>query len=370
MIPAIVFGYFSLWNNRMRLGPNLFVLAVLGFLAIQFLPIAVPNSLPVPPEGLETLRLWSISPSRSLESAVFAISIIGFGLFVSTFRFVTQISLLRFIFLGLVINIAIAVVQRSYSGNTWVEGVLPFSFTTAMFANRNHFSTLIFMLIPLFAWRFLAYEQKPLVYLVIVSGIVFFLLVIGSQAGIGLSASLAVFCLVFHLIPSSDWKKRSVFIAMLLLSGVIVSAFFGLEALNEDSRLATFINTISAISGNWIFGTGLGSFPLVYPGYEPLSELSATFANHVHNDYLELVLEGGLAAMSLILVFIVLVCLNFFNTTLSQAAGLAVGSVLIHNLVDYPLRTMAVATIFAAIAAMLFSQAEPVPDSARNDRYI
>ena len=170
------------------------------------------------------------------------------------------------------------------------------------------------------------------------------------------------------IVVTSDRKKRSVFIAMLLLLGCIVSVIFGIEALSEDSRLATFNNAISAISGNWLFGTGLGSFPLVYPGYEPLSELSATFANHVHNDYLELVLEGGLAAILLILVFIVLVCLNFFNTTLSQAAGLAVASVLVHSLVDYPLRTMAVATIFATISAMLFSRAELMQDPVPDDR--
>jgi O-antigen ligase len=85
------------------------------------------------------------------------------------------------------------------------------------------------------------------------------------------------------------------------------------------------------------------------------------FTNHAHNDYLEFVLELGIAGILLILGFVVWWWRrslqawrdDYKGASLARAGSVAIGVVLAHSLVDYPMRTSAIASIFAVGCALL-----------------
>ncbi|MEL6485910.1 MAG: O-antigen ligase family protein [Pseudomonadota bacterium] len=113
------------------------------------------------------------------------------------------------------------------------------------------------------------------------------------------------------------------------------------------------------VQANWLFGIGFGSFEEYYHLYEPTELLLPEYINQAHNDWAQLVLEGGIVAVAL------LVGLGVWATGkirgmlakgesawpgvifwLSLAVLIAAAS-----LVDYPLRT---AIFQVAIVWLLF----------------
>ncbi|WP_245469463.1 O-antigen ligase family protein, partial [Mesorhizobium sp. M7A.F.Ca.CA.002.03.2.1] len=108
--------------------------------------------------------------------------------------------------------------------------------------------------------------------------------------------------------------------------------------------------TIAGIEENWATGVGFGSFPKVYQIYEKGEMIFKPYVNHAHNDYLELALEGGAPVVFLVAAYAIL--LFAFSVTarrdpLQKMAFLSVSFLLVHSLVDYPLRTAALAMTFA-----------------------
>jgi len=108
------------------------------------------------------------------------------------------------------------------------------------------------------------------------------------------------------------------------------------------------------------FGSGLGSFPSVYPLYERLEQVTPTFVNHAHNDYAEVMLELGLAGILLMLLFLAwwsAAVWRVWRTAeagpIARAASIASAAILIHSVVDFPLRTAAIAACFGMCLALL-----------------
>jgi O-antigen ligase len=85
--------------------------------------------------------------------------------------------------------------------------------------------------------------------------------------------------------------------------------------------------------------------------------------NRVHNDYLELALEGGLPAVILLALIAILLAAAAWSTWRGRPEerhltvfGIVVLMVAaLHSLVDYPLRSMALACLIGTGAGMLIS---------------
>jgi O-antigen ligase len=98
---------------------------------------------------------------------------------------------------------------------------------------------------------------------------------------------------------------------------------------------------------HWLLGTGFGSFDAVYRFYEPTDLLLTRYVNHAHNDWAQLVIEGGLPAVLLFLTGLGWLCRTLWITIsrseaapgqlIFWAACLAILSAA--SFVDYPLRT-------------------------------
>lgn len=141
------------------------------------------------------------------------------------------------------------------------------------------------------------------------------------------------------------------------------------------SRGAMAENTLAAAATYWPFGSGLGSFVTTYPRFEDAGAVTPdTFVNQAHNDYLEVAMEMGLVGVALILAGLAWYGLvtydlwtrrNEDDLRLRKAASVALGVVLVHSFVDYPLRTEAIACIAAVCAVVMVAPRESRRAAAR-----
>jgi O-antigen ligase len=110
-------------------------------------------------------------------------------------------------------------------------------------------------------------------------------------------------------------------------------------------------------------GSGLGSFLQGYRHYESPDRVTPEYVVHAHNEYAELALELGIAGVVLILSFLAwwLVAARAAwrmggGGPYARAASVASAVILIHSLVDFPLRTAAISAAFAMCLALLIDR--------------
>jgi O-antigen ligase len=248
------------------------------------------------------------------------------------------------------------------------------------FANANHMATLLVVTLPFVAAIAASAErasvQRYSAVLAVSAGLGLILLV-----GIALNGSLAAYGLLLPvlaasaliLLPSgSRLRPWTVFISgalaiaavAALQSTSIGSGRFGESAKTSvQSREDILATTSEAIGDFFPFGSGLGSFRQAYHLYEKPEEVTTTYVVHAHNDYAELALELGLAGIVLMLLFLVWWAVAVWNVWRSAGAGpfaraAAIGSaaILVHSIVDFPLRTSAIAVCFAMCLGLLASR--------------
>src|SRR5262249_16973998 len=135
----------------------------------------------------------------------------------------------------------------------------------------------------------------------------------------------------------------------------------------EDARIAFARNTIAAAKAYMPFGSGVGTFVSVYPQFEPPHDaISNVYANHAHNDLLELCLESGVSSVLLAVAFVAWfvsrskklwwsppIDVRPIDVLLARAATIAIPLIVAHSVVDYPLRTGAMMVVFGFASALL-----------------
>lgn len=131
----------------------------------------------------------------------------------------------------------------------------------------------------------------------------------------------------------------------------------------EDLRYQYWDNTRYAIDASLPWGTGFGSFAAIYRAVEPLSQVAPPWVNHAHCDYLELALEGGLAAIVLMAAGL-FVTIGAFGDGLWRRRGMrkqrvsiiagaaGVMFILLCSVVDYPLRMAAIGVLFGILLGL------------------
>ncbi len=131
-----------------------------------------------------------------------------------------------------------------------------------------------------------------------------------------------------------------------------------------DARWSIFAATFVGIGAFAPVGSGPGTYPQVFPAFQP-PELGRWFINHAHNDYLEWLFEGGLAAAALIALLLVLYGRQWARVWTGRAwsqarfvqvgAGIGLLLLLLHSLVDFNLHIPANVTFFAFLAGVFFA---------------
>jgi O-antigen ligase len=255
-----------------------------------------------------------------------------------------------------------------------------FGFATGFFANSNHMGALLVVSIPFLValvrrLRESGKRQRsgPGAVIVALAGVLTLgvgVILNGSLAVLLLGVPAAAISATMLLSKRRQLRKPAIAAALVSLTAVLVvylsplhERLIGGNASSAASRQQMWSTTVPAIGDFMPLGSGAGTFADVYPAYEDPAEVTPTIVNHAHNDYLEAALEFGLPGVVLILIFLAwwtrrarLLWRPTAGDVLSQAAIVASAVLLLHSLVDFPLRMPALSAILAACLAMM---AEP-----------
>jgi O-antigen ligase len=116
---------------------------------------------------------------------------------------------------------------------------------------------------------------------------------------------------------------------------------------------------VDIIKTHPILGIGLGAFSVVYTGYDSRNGLFRL--EQAHNDYLQVLSDGGIVATALGLFFVVSLFRMGFARRQSHdhfRRGVAIGAlagcfaVLVHSFFDFTLHTTSNALLFLILAAL------------------
>ncbi|MDP1737500.1 MAG: O-antigen ligase family protein [Caulobacter sp.] len=244
-----------------------------------------------------------------------------------------------------------------------------------LFSNRNHQASLLVMSLPFAAlWLCRARpglrESAPTAAALVghVVLMVVGLVIVGSRAGALLAAPALVLVTAMLVRAGRLGGRISLVVGGLVLAVSVLTASFVVDPLLErfSARADQRFDTAPVVAATaWRFqptGAGIGSFPSVYAGAEPVELMAQTYFNHAHNDYLEIWLETGvLGVMALLSIIAWWVGRSYrvwtLQTTpgrnLARAGSAAIALLLVHSLVDYPVRTLAIAAVLALSCALL-----------------
>ncbi|MBN9220051.1 MAG: O-antigen ligase family protein [Mesorhizobium sp.] len=309
-------------------------------------------------DGETRLRFVSVGVGRTVECLLYFAAAAAFFLSVLRLRADQVYGLLPFFFMGVICNGLAAAIQYSLSDTVAIEGLLPFTINAGLFANQNHFSALLFVSIPFVVYHGL-FRGHLLSGALGLATLLLLLLAAGSRAGILIGLAITVISVVF-LSARSRIGGYGVLAAFIALSIYTMGAWTKIDAKAVDpafGRAEFARTTVEAIEYNWATGVGFGAFPKVYQIYEKGGMIFKSYVNHAHNDYLEIVLEGGVFSAVLIFLYITYLLYILVRAgmgSLQKSAFLSVSFLLVHCLVDYPLRTAALAMTFAYLNAIVF----------------
>lgn len=275
-------------------------------------------------------------------------------------------------------SVALGALQVVGGASVYLYEKTNYGVGVGFFANPNHNATLILTCIP-----FLAALQSALLkrassrsgsairiliiaaYAVILVGV----LINGSLAGIGLAVPVTLGTLlvfgrqrpVIRRAMLGGAALASIAALLLIVIGPFGNNLIGEQKQNvESARQTVFAVSLRAAGDYFPFGSGTGSFQPVFRTMEPLSSVNRTYRNHVHNDWLELLLETGVAGIAFATLFLLWWASRvraIWNAEepdrFAQAATIATMTMMVHSLVDYPLRTAAMSAVFATCLGLM-----------------
>lgn len=255
------------------------------------------------------------------------------------------------------------------------------------FINRHHFAgymelTIALPLGMLFAGSLERDKRFAYIFAAVLMGVA--LVMTNSRGGVISLIAEILFLLVLsgfrkrkarEVEEKSQRIKRTALRAAFALS-LIVALFAGVVLLGGESALSRFAGTVNSedpttgrahfwnvtldiIKSHPIVGTGLGAFPTVYTRYD--SRNGSFRLEQAHNDYLQVMSDGGIIGAALALLFVVMLFRYGFARRESPddyRSGVALGAlagcfaVLVHSFFDFTLHTTANALLFLVMAAL------------------
>ncbi|MGV3572040.1 MAG: O-antigen ligase family protein [Ramlibacter sp.] len=402
---------------------------LLAFLLLSPAWLAVVYLLPLPP------ALWAAAPGRaeyvdllagigiaagqwrplSLAPDATSVSLLAGIPIVAAFAAAYVADLRQFrVFLGVLVVVAFAEVLMGmlqlaggsdsslYFGSAWIGGgTRPFG----TFANSNHFANYIAMALAAYiflGWLMLTERRRRgalsghdhaatmRVAMLLAAGAV--LLVVGilisrsrAAALSGLPAAMAALAVALAGLRGGRThapSRRVIWIVGgILLAGLALVGFDALVARFDLQRIAgdmpfRLLQAGSTLEGAWQlwpFGSGWGTYFEVYPRFQPPALVGT--AHFAHQDYAQILFEGGLFGALLILAFAWLAitrAIELIRTAVrlrrlpreamaSAICGLGLLGFLVHSLAEFNMHIPANA-IAAALLAGVYLRPLPVHD--------
>lgn len=179
-----------------------------------------------------------------------------------------------------------------------------------------------------------------------VSGVGLTLLAAGRHPGIRLRLVVAVLVIAAAVTPLIQVGADS------LLQGYARSP----DELH-GARVRVWVDSLSLISAQPLVGCGFGAFSASYP-FVRSAEIRQFFA-YTHNDLLQLLVEGGVVGLALLLLLLiplldrVVRSIGGAKGTLAVGLGTGLSVVMLQSLVDFPFHMPANAAVAAILAGAL-----------------
>jgi len=237
------------------------------------------------------------------------------------------------------------------------------------YVNHNHYAGLMEMLAPLALVlslsRLVQGGQRILAAFAAILMAGSIVLSLSRGGAISLLAELPV---LFWMV-SRVQKGTLARVRMLLLVVAILAflAFIGSPAmwqhlghLRDVLRLDILKDSLKMFARRPILGWGLGTFQTTYPGFR--SFYTAFFINAAHNDYIQVLVETGLAGFSCVVWFIVVLYRHGLKRfghdeqdwrgVLRVATLAGCTGILVHSLFDFNLQVPANASLFYVFCAL------------------
>lgn len=322
----------------------------------------------------------TLTPDRTWGAALALVPPVAFVLTVISLPHIQRERMVQICVAAAIVGILLGAAQLASGGTglyvwSWIDA----GSVSGFFANRNHLASSLLVALP-FAVIFGAATLRrrdrrttALWFGALFAGLVIVALAaIRSRAGITLFAPVMVVTLLAAWIAAGRGRPSR---GLLVLGGSIGAALtvvavlalppilarFDAQAAPE-SRFERWPLIVEAAQTYLPLGSGIGSFDAVYRSIEPLEQLDGTFFNQAHNEYLETWLEAGWLGVAVILAFLVWYVRRVWSAwkappsregDLQRAASIGIGVLLLHSAVDYPLRTVTLAVVFALCCGLL-----------------
>jgi len=403
-------------DNRQRLTKPLAVTVA----SIMFLPLLY--LIPLPVVFLESLGVYELyfkaldfadhSPNwrtltlypNTTESSYYTL-LVPVAVFLTALS-ISQTQLQKLIYIGLgvaVFQAILGLMQYAHGPESWLRLGNDHYLYSAVgtYPNRNHLAGLLEMLLPIALGLIAASvavgqrgikkgvkrhfsEKKWMNSTVWYAALVLVLLIglIYTRSRMGMAMGmLAVFCALFAFAQQLGRRHVLGLIGSITVVSVGLATLIGLLPLLRrftqqdvlaDVRWDIFERSLQAVEYYLPFGSGPGTFPHVYPQFQS-TDLGTMFVNHAHNDYLEWLVEGGLFAAILIVIFLVLYLVRWRQVWqggewsvfrfCQVGSGIGVLLILLHSFVDFNLRIPANMVFFAFITAVFFYNEEKIQTS-------
>ncbi|HJS41460.1 MAG TPA: O-antigen ligase family protein [Sphingomicrobium sp.] len=300
--------------------------------------------------------------------------------------------LLAAIVIGAAISIVLGILQITGDTDFWYfYQRTNIGTAVGAFANGNHFATLLLASVPLLAalvmgrWRSRSKAPQRASTLALaatsIAVVAIGFLINGSAAMLLIGPAVVAATALLALRPSPQSLRIGLAGTGLLLVMAAVAIVFvgrdlpgwGTEA-SIETRTEFWSKSLRAAGDQMPAGSGFGTFQQTYRRYEDFGAVDRWYVNHAHNDFLEIALEGGIAAVILLVVFLLWwigrardAWFSTSGTVEQRAASIASAAIILHSAFDYPLRTAAIAAVMAACLALLAGAVGTVRSSRDED---
>jgi O-antigen ligase len=283
----------------------------------------------------------------------------------------------------------LGLLQAGGSESFYLYNVGRYTASTGFFANKNHYADLLLVGMLLIAGltrtspRLRLRSPSPLVAAGMIAVLVLALPSANSRMALAL-LPVALLPAAVLLTPSTYLRRltlrNAAIVAAVVIALVAVAASSGVVARlidrfggERDMRFTFWPDVLTAINTYQPVGSGLGSFIKIFQRHESMSTLHFTYVFHAHNDFLEVALEAGWAGVAVIAFGVALLAIGAWRvlrraawerfTPMHVAAVFGIAVLLAHSLVDYPLRTLSMASVLAFLAGCL---APAMPEGDRH----
>ncbi|MEZ0214294.1 MAG: O-antigen ligase family protein [Xanthobacteraceae bacterium] len=247
------------------------------------------------------------------------------------------------------------------------------------FTGRNNLSALFYSTLPLaMVGTFCLLRRRKRIAALFgaaVAVIIAFGIVLArSRAGFGIGLMTFAGAFAVIVFESELGNRRKVLIrfgipAAIALLIVLQFTFYRILprlglSIAEDLRWPIAATTLRAIAAYFPFGSGFGTFVPVYQMFQQTDTLVPAYINHAHNDWLENLLEGGVLTVLVGVPLVGFLAVSAFRVmfrypepadrterALARTGLLVMLGLLLHEFLEYPLRTQALMGLMAIACA-------------------